>query len=144
MTIAETADPDDVVQTLYLSLLGRAADPAGLDFLTQLVNFEDPAAVAALGDILIASSEFQNSFAAGSSENFVRSVYFNLFDRNADTDEVEAWTDRLDAQGLAGPICPRRSWKPPGNPTWKPTRRSSSSPTTSRIRPSAAATCPTR
>ena len=34
MTIAETADPDDVVQTLYLSLLGRAADPAGLDFLT--------------------------------------------------------------------------------------------------------------
>ena len=100
MTIAETADPDDVVQTLYLSLLGRAADPAGLDFLTQLVNFEDPAAVAALGDILIASSEFQNSFAAGSSENFVRSVYFNLFDRNAGIDEVTAWTDRLDAQGL--------------------------------------------
>ena len=100
MAIAGTTDPDDVVQTFYLSFLGRAADPTGRDFLTQFIDFDDPAAVAALGDFFVASDEFRASFAAGSSENFVRSVYFNLFDRNAGIDEVEAWTDRLDDQGL--------------------------------------------
>lgn len=96
MTIAAAADPDDVVQTLYLSFLGRAADPAGRSFLTGFVDLTDPAAVAALSDAFLASAEFQGSFAAGSSENFVRSVYFNLFDRNAGIEEVELWTDRLD------------------------------------------------
>ncbi len=69
MTIAAAADPDDVVQTLYLSFLGRAADPAARSFLTQFVDLGDPAAVAALGDALLSSQEFQASFAAGSSEN---------------------------------------------------------------------------
>jgi predicted deacylase len=100
MAIAGTSEPGDVVQTLYLSFLGRAADPAARTFLTQFTDLGDPAAVAALGDALVASDEFQNSFAAGSSENYVRSVYFNLFDRNADIEEVAFWTDRLDAQGL--------------------------------------------
>jgi hypothetical protein len=100
MTIAAAADPDDVVQTLYLSFLGRAADPAARSFLTQFVDLGDPAAVAALGDALLSSQEFQASFAAGSSENYVRSVYFNLFDRNAGIEEVELWTDRLDGGGL--------------------------------------------
>ena len=100
MAIAGTTDPDDVVQTFYLSFLGRAADPTGREFLTQFIDFDDPAAVAALGDFFVASDEFRASFAAGSSENFVRSVYFNLFDRNAGIDEVEAWTGRLDGQTL--------------------------------------------
>ncbi|GAA0569862.1 hypothetical protein GCM10009416_05470 [Craurococcus roseus] len=100
MTIAAAVDPDDVVQTLYLSFLGRAADPAGRDFLTRFVNLGDPAAVDALDDVFLSSQEFQDSFAARSSENYVRSVYFNLFDRNAGVDEVELWTDRLDDGGL--------------------------------------------
>ena len=100
MTTAAAADPDDVVQTLYLSFLGRAADPAARSFLTGFVDLTDPAAVAALSDVFLSSAEFQSSFAAGSSENFVRSVYFNLFDRNADVEEVELWTDRLDDGGL--------------------------------------------
>ncbi len=100
MTIAATVDSGDVVQTLYLSFLGRPAEPAARDFLEQFVDLGDPAAVAALADLFVSSSEFQDSFAAGSPENYVRSVYFNLFDRNADIDEVEFWTDRLDGQGL--------------------------------------------
>ena len=100
MTIAENADAGDVVQTLYLSLLGRAADPAARDFLTRFVDLGNPAAVAALGDVFVSSEEFQNSSAAGSSESYVRSVYFNLFDRTPDVGEVELWTGRLDGQGL--------------------------------------------
>ena len=100
MTIAAAADPDDVVQTLHLSFLGRAADPAARDFLTRFVDLEDPEAVAALGDVFLSSQEFQDSFAAGSSEDYVRAVHFNLFDRNADVEEVELWTTRLDEGGL--------------------------------------------
>ncbi len=100
MTIAATVGSGDVVQTLYLSFLGRPAEPAARDFLEQFVDLGDPAVVAALADLFVSSSEFQDSFAAGSPENYVRSVYFNLFDRNADIDEVEFWTDRLDGQGL--------------------------------------------
>jgi hypothetical protein len=64
------------------------------------VDFGDPAAVAALAGLFVSSSEFQDSFAAGSPENYVRSVHFNLFDRNADINEVEFWTERLDEEGL--------------------------------------------
>ncbi len=64
------------------------------------MDFGDPAAVAALAGLFVSSSEFQDSFAAGSPENYVRSVHFNLFDRNADINEVEFWTERLDEEGL--------------------------------------------
>lgn len=107
MTIAETVEQNDVVQTLYLSFLGRAADPAGRDFLTRFVDLGNPEAVAALGDAFVSSAEFQNSFAAGSSEDFVRSVHFNLFDRNADIEEVRLWTDRLDEQAFDGQVLDR-------------------------------------
>jgi hypothetical protein len=100
MAIAAAVGSDDVVQTLFLSFFGREADPAARDFLTRFVDLGDPTAVAALGDAFVSSQEFQDSFAGRSSENYVRSVYFNLFDRNAGVDEVELWTDRLGGGGL--------------------------------------------
>src|SRR3712207_1393629 len=100
MAIAAAVGSDDVVQTLFLSFFGREADPAARDFLTRFVDLGDPTAVAALGDAFVSSQEFQDSFAGRSSENYVRSVYLNLFDRNAGVDEVELWTDRLGGGGL--------------------------------------------
>lgn len=100
MTIAGTADTQDVVQTLNLAFLGQEAAPAVRDFLTRFADLGDPAAVSALSAAYVASAAFQDSFAAGSAEDFVRSVHFNLFDRNADVEEVALWTDRLDSGEL--------------------------------------------
>lgn len=89
-------DTDDAIQTLNLALFGEPIAQDELDFLTEYANVGGGRARLALADSYIASDEFQSSFAAGSNEDFVRSVSFNLFDRNATVNEAERWTTRLD------------------------------------------------
>lgn len=91
-----TDEAHDALQTIYLSLFGREASPEERAFFGDYVDLTDPKAVQALARTLIASEDFQESFAAESPENFVRSVVFNLFDRNAEADEIDRWTKRLE------------------------------------------------
>lgn len=98
--LPQLADPADTAQTLYLGLLGEPIDPATLRFLTEFVDLDDPEAVDALGDAILGSSAFEDSFAATGTEPLVRSVIFNLFDRNATIQEVALWSDRIEDDGL--------------------------------------------
>lgn len=54
----------------------------------------------------MASASFKDSYAAASPEGLVRSVYFNFFDRNAQIEEVETWTDLLESGGVADTDLP--------------------------------------
>lgn len=89
----EKPDSKDIVQGLYLSLLGRAADPEGLKhWAGELEN----STIEELGDHFVSSDEFTSSSAAESPESFVRSLYFNLFDRQADKAGLDYWSAKLE------------------------------------------------
>lgn len=93
----ESQDSQQIVQSLYLSLLGRAADPEGLEhWVGELEN----SSIDTLGDNFIQSSEFMTSPAAESSDGFVRSLYYNLFDRQADKAGLDYWTAQLEQGNL--------------------------------------------
>lgn len=93
----EKQDSQDMVQSLYLSLLGRAGDPEGLQhWVEELEN----SSIDTLGDSFTRSSEFMASTAAESPDGLVRSLYFNMFDRQVDKAGLDYWSTRLEQGDL--------------------------------------------
>ncbi|GAB2800008.1 hypothetical protein GCM10027040_29410 [Halomonas shantousis] len=82
------------VQGLYLSMLGRAADPSGYDYWTnELQNSNIDNLIASFSS----SEEFQEYTGGLSAEETVQAMYQSLFDREADTGGREYWTGRLES-----------------------------------------------
>lgn len=88
-------DPETAAQTINLAFLGDAIDYDAREFLTSFSDLEAPGALESLSDAYVSSSAFEASYAATSDEALVRSVVFNLFDRNTGIDEVTEWTGQL-------------------------------------------------
>ncbi len=92
-----TTSPEQIVQTIYLGVLGRAAVPSERSFWTERIDTIPP---ELLTDILLNSAEFVNSFSGQSDEAFVRALHFNLFDRNINQPEIDDWVARIEAEAL--------------------------------------------
>ena len=93
----DTSTPQQLVQGLYLSLLGRAADPAGLHYwVDELAN----SSLDVLSERFVNSREFQDNFGDKTPEEFVRLQYYNLFDRNPDKAGLDFWTAQLETGAL--------------------------------------------
>ena len=89
--------PEQTVQTIYLGILGRAAEPSERSFWAERIDTNSP---KLLTDSLFSSAEFVNSFAGQSNEAFVRALHFNFFDRNINQPEVDHWLARIETEAL--------------------------------------------
>jgi len=93
----EQYSPEQTVQTIYLGILGRAAELSERAFWAEQIDTNPP---KLLTDSLLNSAEFVNSFASQSNETFVRALHFNFFDRNINQPEVDDWVARIEAEAL--------------------------------------------
>lgn len=96
-SILREIDPDAAVQTINLAFLGDPVEAPWLEFLTETSNLNRPNTVLDLTETYYESEEFQESWASRNDEALVRTVIYNLFDRNATEKEVDRWSDKLDA-----------------------------------------------
>jgi hypothetical protein len=78
------------LQQLYIAYFGRAADPTGLDYWTDLgTTTKDFAAN------MYAQNEFKSVYGSLSVESQVNQIYQNLFDRDADATGLLYWTQQI-------------------------------------------------
>lgn len=90
----DTSTPEKFVQSLYLSLLGRAADPEGLKYWVKEL---ESSSANSLSKQFFASQEAQQGMEDQSPKDFVRGQYYELFNRQADKDGLDYWESQLDA-----------------------------------------------
>ncbi len=81
------------VARLYLAALERAPDAAGLTYWTGAARGGQP--LADVADAFAGSVEFQSLYGALDDEGYVRLLYGNVLEREADADGVAFWTDEL-------------------------------------------------
>ncbi|OHZ01184.1 M14 family zinc carboxypeptidase [Salinicola sp. MIT1003] len=90
----------EIVQSLYLAYLGRAADPEGLIYwLGQLE--EERASANQVKQAIANSSEATAHLALLDSDDYVRSLYHHYFEREPGSLEVNYWAERLESGNLA-------------------------------------------
>lgn len=82
------------VQQLYVSYFGRPADPAGLDYWTNIVEAQD--STAAVSATFAASAEYKTAYEGKTNAQIVDQLYTNLFGRPADATGRAYWVDLLD------------------------------------------------
>lgn len=82
------------VQQLYVSYFGRPADPAGLDYWTNIVEAQK--STAAVSATFAASAEYKTAFEGKTNAQIVDQLYTNLFGRPADATGRAYWVDLLD------------------------------------------------
>jgi len=82
------------VQQLYVSYFGRPADPAGLDYWTNIVEAQD--STAAVSATFAASAEYKAAYEGKTNAQIVDQLYTNLFGRPADATGRAYWVDLLD------------------------------------------------
>lgn len=99
-------DPGALVQTANLAFLGDAVSHDVRSFLVEYADLGSCGAVEALSDAYLSSPAFAETYAATSDEALVRSVFFNLFDRNTDVEEVEYWTGALESDAVEDAALP--------------------------------------
>jgi len=90
------ADNAIEVQKLYVAYFGRPADPAGLQYWTNLLGTEG----MTLDDVarsFAASAEYRDTYANLDNRAVVTAVYENLFGRPAEAAGVDYWSDLLQA-----------------------------------------------
>lgn len=83
------------VQELYVAYFGRPADPAGLDYWTNIVEAQK--STAAVSATFAVSDEYKAAFAGMTNTQIVDKIYSNLFGRAADAAGREYWVKLLDA-----------------------------------------------
>ena len=97
MDLARSTDPvEDFVKRFYKQILGREADPAGLEAWTNNLKSGKEAG-AAVGAGFIESDEFKKRNLG--DEEYIRILYRAFFDREADQGGLEGWIN-VCAQGL--------------------------------------------
>lgn len=103
------------VQQFYIAYFGRAADPqALLNFSTfmdeaNLANnitaldqaYETDIRVRQLIDTFGTSQESANLYSSASIQDFVRSIYFNLFNRDAKPEGLEFWVNSIESGAVS-------------------------------------------
>ncbi|MBP0441352.1 DUF4214 domain-containing protein [Tianweitania sediminis] len=72
----------DAIQTIYIALFGRPADPLGLAYFAAETN--NGADLTAIGD-LAATAEYQNRFAGDDIATVITEIYNSLFNRNPES-----------------------------------------------------------
>ncbi|MCC0033734.1 MAG: DUF4214 domain-containing protein [Hoeflea sp.] len=80
------------IQTVYVALFGRPADPAGLAFFNGVTS--NGADLTAIGD-LAATSEYQSRFAGKSNTQIVTDIYMSLFGHAPDAAGLAFFVDAL-------------------------------------------------
>jgi Ca2+-binding RTX toxin-like protein len=81
------------VARLYYAALERAPDASGLTGWTRAV--EGGTALGQVADGFAFSAEFQNRYGALNDEGYVRQLYSNVLDREADAGGLSNWLDVL-------------------------------------------------
>lgn len=81
------------VQQLYVAYFGRPADPAGLDYWTNIVKAQG--GTAAVSATFAISPEYKAAFAGMTNTQIVNKIYANLFNRNPDATGREYWVSLL-------------------------------------------------
>ncbi|MFM5887554.1 MAG: DUF4214 domain-containing protein [Dolichospermum sp.] len=82
-----------IVQELYVTLLGRAADAPGQNYWTNLLNTGVP--VSSVSQAIVASPEAQNKYAGLINSQFIQLIYSNAFGRTAEIEGLNYWVGRL-------------------------------------------------
>lgn len=82
------------VQELYVAYFGRPADPAGLDYWTNVVA-ANAGSTAAVSATFAASPEYIVTYYGKSNTEIVDQIYTNLFNRPADAAGRAYWVDLL-------------------------------------------------
>jgi len=83
------------LQELYVAYFGRAADPTGLDYWTEVGVTQ-----AAFAANMYAQNEFKSVYGDKSVEAQVNQIYKNLFDREADVTGLTYWTQEINLGNL--------------------------------------------
>lgn len=96
----ESQDSGKTVQSLYFALMGRAADPEGLAYWQARLEADGLQAVL---PSMVASEEAQTYMAEQSDDDYVSTLYEQLFSREADDDGHAYWLGKLDAGELDRP-----------------------------------------
>jgi len=84
------------LQELYVAYFGRAADPTGLDYWTEI-----GITTAGFAANMYAQPEFATAYGSKSTEAQVNQIYKNLFDREADVTGLTYWTQQINLGNLA-------------------------------------------
>lgn len=101
---------NDAVQALYVAYFGRAADTGGIsnfqNYLSALdaphdlqgleAQYKENTAVRNLIDAFGTSQESKDLYGAGTTHNFVTSIYKNVLNRTPDPTGIEFWTNAID------------------------------------------------
>lgn len=82
------------VQELYVAYFGRPADPAGLDYWTNIV--EAQGSTAAVSATFAESDEYQDAFEGMTNTQIVNQIYQNMFGREAEASGRDYWVKLLD------------------------------------------------
>jgi hypothetical protein len=83
------------LQELYVAYFGRAADPTGLDYWTEI-----GITTTAFAADMYAQDEFKDAYGSLSTESQVNQIYKNLFDRDADVTGLTYWTQQINLGNL--------------------------------------------
>lgn len=86
------------IEKLYVAYFNRPADPAGLAYWEGVASSHGLAPISAA---FAASDEYKSAFAGQSHRQIVDKVYQNLFNRPAEADGLNYWSQLLD-QGRLG------------------------------------------
>jgi hypothetical protein len=97
--VAKNATHQLVVQELYVTLLGRAADIDGRTYWVGKLN--TGTSVADVTKEIIASEEAQDKYAGLINSDFVAKLYSNAFGRAADAEGLDYWVGRLNSSTRA-------------------------------------------
>lgn len=81
------------IQSIYVALFGRPADPGGLAYWTEVTN--NGADLSVMLDTLPSLPEYQARFAGMTNSEIVNSIYLALFGRDAEPDGLAYFVDLL-------------------------------------------------
>ena len=102
----DVEDGAGLVKTAYEALLGNAQpDAEGFDFWLNLYE-GGTIDTFALTNAFTQTEAFSQQYATAlnDSESLIRSIYQNLFDREADDAGLNFWTEYLDLNGIASSV----------------------------------------
>lgn len=85
---------------LYLTIIGRISDSAGVDYWTNEVQ-AGRLTVAQVGQSFFDQPEVINKYANLDNTAFIKSVYLNVLGREAEQDGINYWKTQLDSNAVS-------------------------------------------
>ncbi len=97
-TPAPTTDSEETMQEMYVAYYGRPADVSGLEYWTNRLSSSNNLypVLNAFGS----SVEYMDNYGHLSNSELINGLYQQMFNRDADTEGLEFYTERLDS-GIA-------------------------------------------